>query len=102
MRLVLDTSKGNLHLSAWQIDGGVPSRSPIASLWRTGHHITLGLRSGYGISLHRHAGISLTGLPRSGGTSLLWGEANERVGLLGKDNRAFHFGPVGIYIGRDF
>lgn len=69
---------------------------------RNGRRLFLALPGGYGVTLHRNGGVSFPGLPRSGGTSILWGAANERVRTLGRKHRAFHLGPVGVYVGRDF
>ena len=69
---------------------------------------------GTGLNLHRRGGISLTGLPRSGGTSLLWGSL--RADCAAKDHhaatvhpdldyiqaRVFTFGPFMVRVGRDF
>jgi hypothetical protein len=67
-----------------------------------GHVAFFAISSGLGLSLHRNGGISLSGVPRSGGTSILWGAVNDRVKRLGQHHRAFHLGPIGIYIGEDF
>ena len=74
----------------------------VGVLHRTGHSIWIAHRSGFGLTIHRDGGLSLPCIPRSGGTSILWGAANERVGSLGRDHRAFHFGPIGVYVGSDF
>ena len=98
--LTAETRSGsvNLYLS------GPPQgqRHLLAHLHRDGRRIIFAIASGFGLTLHRQAGISLPGIPRSGGTSVLWGKANDKVRRLGKDHRAIHLGPIGVYIGRDF
>jgi hypothetical protein len=74
----------------------------VGALHRTGYSIWIAHRSGFGLTIHRDGGLSLSRIPRSGGTSILWGAANERVRTLGRDHRAFHFGSIGIYVGSDF
>lgn len=70
---------------------------------RPGKHINLNFAdAGFGITLHRHGGLSLCGVPKVGGTSILWGASRKRVRALGKGHRAIELGPAGIYIGRDF
>jgi hypothetical protein len=68
----------------------------------------------FGLNLHRLGGISLTGLPRSGGTTVCWGglrercdrmdgEALARTGELVSDHTEVRcFGPLMIRVGRDF
>jgi hypothetical protein len=96
--LLLEAERDNVRLYLSTPE----SRQLVTGLWRDGKRVIFATSSGFGLTLHRHAGISFPGLPRSGGTSILWGAANERVGTLGSDHRAFHFGPIGIYIGSDF
>lgn len=56
---------------------------------------------GIGITIHRQ-GFSIVGIPRSGGTSLLWGRLKRRVERDGRDNRKLCLGPIGVFIGSDF
>lgn len=54
----------------------------IGRLWlhRSPQYLCIGdRRSGYGLTIHRHAGISLIGVPREGGTSILWARAGQKV-----------------------
>lgn len=97
-RLTLEARSGIVNLCIDSPRG----RQPIAGLWRSAQRISVGTSSGFGFTLHRNGGISLIGLPRTGGTSILCGASRERVRTLGKDHRAVELGPVGIYIGSDF
>jgi len=97
LRLEAEASGATLNLD-------LPRRVwPMVTALRRGNgRLFLALPNGYGITLHRNGGVSFTGLPSSGGTSILWGACRERVRNLGKDHRAIELGPVGIYIGSDF
>jgi hypothetical protein len=99
-RLAVEAS-GN-HVAFYTSDARHERQRILASAHRRSGTISFFSRTGFGLSLHRHGGISLCGIPNSGGTSVLWGAANDRVKRLGKDHRAFHLGPIGIYIGSDF
>lgn len=74
----------------------------------------------YGVNLHRRGGISFSGLPGSGGTTICWGRMRERCARtdaeqedpeapiqLAANNRVQRtrvsaFGPFMVRIGRDF
>lgn len=58
--------------------------------------------NGLGLSFHRNGGISICGIPSSGGTTIAWGKCRERIGNLGRDHRVVNLGPVAIFIGSDF
>ena len=64
--------------------------------------LNLLLPSGHGISFHRNGGISLCGIPSSGGMTIAWGNVRRRLRTLGRKRRAIELGPIGIYVGRDF
>lgn len=70
--------------------GAEPVRLGPAYAIRRGSHAFVCLRSGLGLTLHRHGGISISGV-LGGGVSLLWGEANRRVWRNARDVRAFGF-----------
>lgn len=97
-RLELHSRRGNLRLFA---SDGHQYRT-VLGLSRRARYVHLYLSKGFGFTIHRNGGFSLPGIPRNGGTSVLWGAANRRVRELGRDHRAFHLGPIGIYIGPDF
>jgi len=73
----------------------------------------------FGLNLHREGGISVSGIPRSGGTTICWGKLRERCERIdGEQERAepiqlaptdrmqrtkvSSFGPFMIRVGRDF
>lgn len=62
--------------------------------------------SGIGLNLHRRGGISITGIPASGGTTICWGHllryCDERDRLVSTHRRRIDIGRVSIRIGRDF
>lgn len=60
------------------------------------------LPSGRGVSFHRNGGISLPGVPSSGGTTICWGAVRRRIEEHGRDHRAIRLGPIAIFVGRDF
>lgn len=61
-----------------------------------------------GVNLHRRGGLSLTGVPRSGGITVAWGELRRQGDEWDKavaafsDRRRVVLGPVAIRVGRDF
>lgn len=66
-------------------------------------------RTGYGLNLHRRGGVSITGVPRSGGTTLCWGrlrrhcESIDRNPCAGAiDATVLTRGPFMLRIGPDF
>lgn len=63
-------------------------------------------RTGYGFNVHRRGGVSITGIPSSGGTTLCWGRLRRRCeGLdLGHspDATIYTAGPLMLRIGPDF
>ena len=86
--------------------GADEERSLVVRFKRDGKVISLmvaGDRRVYGVNLHRHAGLSLSGLPQHGGTSLLWGRLGHRVAALSEDTRwQRQVGPLIATAGRDF
>jgi hypothetical protein len=74
----------------------------IAAAHRGKGRVFITLSNGLGLTLHRNGGVSVCGMPRTGGTSILWGAVNERVKRHGRDHHSLHLGWIGIYIGADF
>jgi hypothetical protein len=97
-RLGLEARKGGFNLYF----GDGQTRQSVASVRINGGMALIATRPGLGITLHRYGGISFPGIPRMGGTSILWGKARERVERLGRDHAAFRLGPIGVFIGSDF
>lgn len=58
--------------------------------------------TGYGVTLHRNGGVSLCGIPKSGGTTLAWGELKRRLDKDSRDVWTVQLGPVQLFVGRDF
>lgn len=67
----------------------------------------------FGLNLHRHGGISVSGLPRSGGTTVCWDRMRTRCedrdrrrlqwrDSLDPDAWVRCFGPLMVRIGSDF
>lgn len=95
---------------------GFTTRQPrgvtLGCMWRrTGQD---GPSTTFGLNLHRRGGISLTGVPAQGGSTVCWGRLRER--LDGLDGQHFAqtgellsartwvrcFGPFMVRVGRDF
>jgi hypothetical protein len=85
---------------------------PLAELfaWRNGSQATLAVylrgRGFTGVNLHRTGGVSITGIPGSGGTTVAWGRLRARGDHMDREGstqrRRFACGPVAVRIGRDF
>ncbi len=57
----------------------------------------------FGASLHRAGGFSIIGVPRRGGTTVVWGESlRERLDTFAWECRRHAFGPVSVHVGEDF
>lgn len=57
---------------------------------------------GLGLELHRDGGCSLTGVPPSGGTSIMWGKKLKTHMDKMEAQYVAELGPVRIYSGQDF
>lgn len=89
-RLGLEARKGGFNIYV----GDGQTRQPVAST-RVGRGMALiATRYGIGLTIHRDGGVSFPGIPRAGGTSILWGKAKRRVERLGRDHRAISLGPI--------
>ena len=59
-----------------------------------------------GLNLHRSGGISITGFPAKGGTTIAWGRLRARGDEMdrqgGTERIRVALGPVAIRVGRDF
>lgn len=56
-----------------------------------------------GSTLHRGGGVSIIGIPRRGGTSIVWGEKlRQHIDDHACDCTRRAFGPVSIHFGEDF
>jgi hypothetical protein len=77
--------------------------------WRNGRSAILAASAGgstCGVNLHREGGLSITGLPASGGTTIAWGRLRSRTEEFDRsgptDRRLISLGPVAVRVGRDF
>lgn len=64
-------------------------------------------RSGLGLTLHRRGGITLVGIPRSGGTTVAWGRLDRRMREIIESGpvcggRRIEVGRVSVYAGENF
>lgn len=56
-----------------------------------------------GLSLHRTGGMSLIGVPREGGTTVVWGrKLKHRMAEHAMDCSVVRLGPLMVYSGEDF
>lgn len=93
---------------------------PLRLFARRGPRLLAAGASPFGLNLHRDGGVSVSGLPRSGGTTVCWGRLRDRceridaeqedpeqpIQLAPNDRmqrtRVSIVGPFMVRIGRDF
>lgn len=102
-------SHATIRLSQSNGDGRVPR--VLAFYNRTPRIISFSV-GGVGLNLHRMGGVAITGLPRSGGSTICWGELRRRCERFDRefsrdegpfpDAWVYTTGRFMIRIGKDF